>query len=125
MPVTVVDKVLEFFLGSKHEREMKRLAPRVDAINALEPQVSALSDEALRARIAAIRDEVRAQLTDLPTEYVERRTLVQGLLDEHLEEVFAIVREAGKRALGMRHFDVQLIGGMVLHDGKISEMKTG
>ena len=125
MPVTVVDKVIEIFLGSKHERETKRLAPRVAAINALEPQVAALSDDELRSRIAAIRGEIRGASAELPSEYVERRTLVQSVLDDHLDEVFAIVREAGKRALGMRHFDVQLIGGMVLHDGKISEMKTG
>ncbi len=125
MPVTVVDKVVEFFLGSRHEREMKRLAPRVAAISAREPEVAALSDDALRARVAAIRDEIRGKLTELPSEYVERRKLVQSVLDVYLDEVFAIVREAGKRALGMRHFDVQLIGGMVLHDGKISEMKTG
>jgi preprotein translocase subunit SecA len=125
MPVTIVDKVIELFVGSKHEREMKRLAPRVAAISALEPQIAAMSDEALRERIAAIRAEIRTAIAELPAEYVERRKLVQGVLDGHLEEVFAIVREGGKRALGMRHFDVQLIGGMVLHDGKISEMKTG
>jgi len=125
MPVTIVDKVIELFLGTRHEREMKRLAPRVAAINALEPQVAALSDEQLRERIAAIREQIKGAIVELPTEYVERRKLVQSVLDRHLDEVFAIVREAGKRALGMRHFDVQLIGGMVLHDGKISEMKTG
>jgi preprotein translocase subunit SecA len=121
----VVDKVIEVFIGSPHEREMKRLAPRVAEINALEGGLAKLSDEELRARIAAIRAEVRAALAELPAEFKERRTLVQETLDAHLVEVFAIVREASKRALGMRHFDVQLIGGMVLHDGKISEMKTG
>ena len=125
MPVTIVDRVIELFLGSKHEREVKRLTPRVAAINAREPHVAALSDEALRERVLAIRAEIRAAIADLPTEYVERRKRVQGVLDGHLEEVFAIVREGGKRALGMRHFDVQLIGGMVLHEGKISEMRTG
>ena len=68
---------------------------------------------------------MRAATAELPEEYAERRKLVQEVLDEHLDEVFAIVREASKRTLGMRHFDVQLIGGMVLHDGKIAEMKTG
>ncbi len=122
---TVVDKVVELILGSRHEREVKRLRPRVTRINALEGELERLSDDELRARLGAIRDKVRAATTELPEEYKERRILVQEVLDEHLEEVFAIVREASKRALGMRHFDVQLIGGMVLHDGKISEMRTG
>jgi preprotein translocase subunit SecA len=121
----VVDKVMEIFLGSKHEREMKRLAPLVVEINAREPELAALSDDELRARLQAIREKVRAATTTLPEEYVERRTLVQGVLDEHLPDVFAIVREASRRTLGMRHFDVQLIGGMVLNAGKIAEMKTG
>ncbi|MCJ7440132.1 MAG: DEAD/DEAH box helicase, partial [Thermoanaerobaculaceae bacterium] len=121
----VVDKVLEVFMGSKHEREMKRLAPRVSEINAMEADLEALSDEELRSRLASIRDQVRAATAELPEEYVDRRKLVQDVLDSHLVEVFAMVREASKRALGMRHFDVQLIGGVVLHDGKIAEMKTG
>ena len=122
----VVDKVIEFFMGSKHEREMKRLQPRVDAINALEPEVLPhVRRRSCAPASRAIRDEVGAATADLPEEYVERRKLVQGVLDDHLEEVFAIVREAGRRALGMRHFDVQLIGGMVLHEGKIAEMRTG
>ncbi len=121
----VVDKVIAAFVGSPHEREMKRLAPRVAEINAREAELAALSDEELRARLSAIRDQVRSALAELPEEYRERRTLVQEVLGAHQVEVFAIVREASKRALGMRHFDVQLIGGMVLHDGKIAEMKTG
>ena len=122
---TVVDKVIEVFMGSKHEREYKRLSPRVAEINAREPEIAALSDDALRARVAAIRTDIESSFAELPEEYKERRTLVQEVLDEHLEEVFALVREASKRALGMRHFDVQLIGGMVLHEGKIAEMRTG
>ncbi|NWG00642.1 MAG: preprotein translocase subunit SecA [Thermoanaerobaculaceae bacterium] len=125
MPTTFVDKVLEIFLGSKHERECKRLAPRIAAINALEPRLERASDAELRERIAAIRSEIQQALASLPEDYKERRTLVQATLDAHLEEVFAIVREASRRTLGMRHFDVQLIGGIVLHEGKIAEMKTG
>ncbi|HRS15324.1 MAG TPA: preprotein translocase subunit SecA [Thermoanaerobaculaceae bacterium] len=121
----VADKIIEFFVGSKHEREIKRLTPRVQRINALEPELERCSDDELRERIARIRDEIRAALAELPEEFRERRTLVQGVLDEHLEEVFGLVREASKRTLGMRHFDVQLIGGMVLHEGKIAEMRTG
>ncbi len=125
MPKTVVDKIVEVFLGSTHEREIKRLAPRGEEINALEPEIAALSDESLRARIAAIREQIVAATAELPAQPRERRAFIQEVLDEHLNEVFAIVREAGKRTLGMRHFDVQLIGGMVLHDGKIAEMRTG
>jgi preprotein translocase subunit SecA len=121
----VVDKVIEVFMGSKHEREMKRLAPLVSEINALEPELAPLSDDELRSRLGAIRERVRAATAELPEEYKERRTRVQDVLGSHLVEVFAIVREASKRTLRMRHFDVQLIGGMVLHDGKIAEMKTG
>ncbi len=125
MPTTVVDKILEVFLGSKHEREMKRLAPRIAAINTLEGEMERASDEALRQRLAAIRSEIRAATAELPEDYKARRLLVQSVLDAHLETVFAIVREASKRTLGLRHFDVQLIGGIVLHEGKIAEMKTG
>ena len=121
----VVDKVIEVFVGSKHQREMKRLSPRVSEINAKEAELAALSDDELRSRLAAIRDLVRSATAQLPEEYAERRKLVQEVLDSHLADVFAIVREASRRTLGMRHFDVQLIGGMVLHDGKIAEMKTG
>ncbi|MBI4915491.1 MAG: preprotein translocase subunit SecA, partial [Acidobacteria bacterium] len=121
----MVDKILEFFLGSRHEREMKRLAPRVASINTFEATLTALSDDELRSRLLAIRDEVRSATAELPEDAIERRRHVQAVLDEQLDEVFAIVRESSKRILGMRHFDVQLLGGMVLHDGKISEMRTG
>src|ERR1700710_751537 len=97
------------FFGSANDRRIKGYQPRVDAINALEPEVAALSDEALKARTA----EFRTQLADGKT------------LDDILVPAFATVREAAKRTLGQRHFDVQLIGGMILHDGRIAEMKTG
>src|SRR3954447_9877498 len=95
--------------GSANERQIKAYRPRVDAINALEKELEALSDDALRARTA----EFRQQLAEGKT------------LDDVLVPAFATVREAAKRTIGQRHFDVQLIGGMVLHEGKISEMKTG
>ena len=95
--------------GSENDRVLKRLAPRVAAINALEPEMEALDDTALAAKTAEFRDRLAAGAT----------------LDDLLEEAFAAVREAAKRTLGQRHFDVQLIGGMVLHMGRISEMKTG
>jgi preprotein translocase subunit SecA len=95
--------------GSSNERKIKKYWPLVAKINALEPEVEALSDEALRARTEDFRARVR-----------------QGTsLDDLLPEAFATVREAAKRTLGQRHFDVQLVGGMVLHEGRIAEMKTG
>lgn len=95
--------------GSSNDRVVKNYQARVDAINALEPDMEALSDDALRAKTQEFRDR-----------------LSQGeKLDSLLTEAFAVVREAGKRSLGQRHYDVQLIGGMVLHEGKIAEMKTG
>src|SRR6478672_11340539 len=97
------------FFGSANDRRVKGYQSRVDAINALEPEIAALSDDALKARTA----EFRKQLA-------EGRTL-----DDLLVPAFATVREAAKRTLGQRHFDVQLIGGMVLHEGDIAEMKTG
>jgi preprotein translocase subunit SecA len=95
--------------GSANERQIKSYQPRVDAINALEKELEPLSDEALRART----EELKKQVAD------------GASLDDVLVPAFATVREAAKRTLGQRHFDVQLIGGMVLHDGKIAEMKTG
>src|SRR5258705_1746483 len=97
------------FFGSANDRRVKGYQSRVNDINALEPELAALSDEALKARTA----EFRQQLADGKT------------LDDILVPAFATVREAAKRTLGQRHFDVQLIGGMVLHEGQISEMKTG
>src|SRR3954470_9924614 len=97
------------FFGSANDRRIKGYQSRVDAINALEPEIAELSDEALKARTV----EFRKQLADGKT------------LDDILVPAFATVREAAKRTIGQRHFDVQLIGGMVLHEGKISEMKTG
>jgi preprotein translocase subunit SecA len=102
--------------GSKNDREIKRLAPLVAAINELEPTLREESDESLRNRIAVIRSRVSAIADD------EER---EGALDDALPEVFAVVREAARRTLGQRHFDVQLIGGMILHKGRIAEMKTG
>jgi preprotein translocase subunit SecA len=95
--------------GSRNERLLKQYRREVEAINALEPAIAALDDAALRAKT----DELKKRHADGTT------------LDELLPEAFAVVREAAKRTLRMRHFDVQLIGGMVLHDGKIAEMKTG
>ena len=105
----IVDTVLAKIFGTKNEREVKRMLPQVAAINDLEPAMRQLSDIDLAAKTIGFREK-----------------LAQGApLDDLLIEAFAVVREAGRRVLNMRHFDVQLIGGMVLHSGKISEMKTG
>src|SRR5258708_5872217 len=105
----MLDTLLAKVVGTQNERELKRLRPLVAEIGALEPSIQALSDEQLRAKTA----EFRARIAQGET------------LDDLLVEAFAVVREAGKRVLTMRHFDVQLIGGAVLHKGKIAEMKTG
>ncbi len=120
-----IDKALAKVFGTKHERDIKAMQPRVAAIGTLEPQVLGLSDDALRARFGEIRSRVEADVPSLPADLEPRRARVREIVDGVLPEVFAIVREAGKRALGQRHYDVQLIGGMVLHDGRISEMRTG
>jgi len=120
-----VEKALSLVIGTKHERDFKRMRPKIEAINAMEPELERLSDEELKARFAAIRTQVMEETADLPEERLPRAKLVQKVLDKVLVEVFAIVREAGKRTLGMRHFDVQLVGGMVLHQGRIAEMRTG
>ncbi len=102
-------RILTRVFGSRNDRLIKRYNKSVLRINALEPAVSALSDEALRAKTAEFKERVAKGET----------------LDDLLPEAFAVVREAGKRVLNMRHFDVQLIGGMILHAGKIAEMRTG
>ena len=122
--------------GTRNEREIKRLMPRVEAMNVLEPEMRKLSDEELRAKTDEFRRRVQERLSAIPDEpdadpdrikqlEEERTKVLNEALDEILVEAFAVVREAGRRVLNMRHFDVQLIGGIVLHEGKISEMKTG
>ena len=105
----MISGLLKKIFGSRNDRLIKQYAVTVKKINALEPQMASLSDEALRDKTAEFKSRIANGET----------------LDAILPEAFAVVREAGKRALGMRHFDVQLIGGMVLHDGKIAEMRTG
>src|SRR5579862_9890809 len=105
----MLNRIFTHVFGSRNQRVLRRLWKSVDKINALEPTISALSDEALRAK----------------TEEFKQRFAQGATLDELLPEAFAVVREAAKRSLSMRHFDVQLIGGMVLHGGNIAEMRTG
>jgi preprotein translocase subunit SecA len=120
-----VDTVVARFIGTKHERDIKKLQPHVVAINAREAEVRALSDDDLKLRFAALKAEVHEQLKDADPSEPTYKELLKKVLDPMIVPAFALVREAGRRFLNMRHFDVQLIGGMVLHDGKIAEMKTG
>jgi preprotein translocase subunit SecA len=120
-----IDRLLARFIGTKHERDIKKLQPLIVAINAKEAEVQALSDEQLKERFAALRTQVQEQLKENdPAEASYKEELVRAL-QPVVVPAFALVREAGRRFLKMRHFDVQLIGGMVLNDGKIAEMKTG
>src|SRR5881296_1326509 len=105
----MIDALLKKIFGTKHERDVKRMMPVVQAINGLEASLSPLDDAGLRAK----------------SEEFKKRIEGGEPLDEILPESFAVCREAARRTVGMRHFDVQLIGGMVLHDGKIAEMATG
>src|SRR6478672_3379308 len=136
-------KLFSRFVDS-NDRELRRIQPMVDEANSLEAEFEALSREEIRAQFAEIRDEIRSLATpDEPSEdelhhpdLERRRELrkdrrkreqerLQKALDDVLPEVFAMAREAMKRTLGMRHFDVQLVGGAVLHQGRIAEMRTG
>jgi len=121
----VVDSVIARFIGTKHERDVKKLQPNVAAINALEPEIKALSDEELKARFLGLKEQVQEPLKDADPSEPTFRDLMQKAFEPVLVPAFALARDAGRRFLNMRHFDVQLIGGMVLHDGKIAEMKTG
>jgi preprotein translocase subunit SecA len=124
-PAQIIDRVVARFIGTKHERDVKKLQPSVVAINEHEAEVKALSDDELKARFQALKVPIQEQLKDLdPTEPTFRESMCKAL-EPAIVPAFALVREAGRRFLNMRHFDVQLIGGMVLHDGKIAEMKTG
>ena len=118
------EKVLTRVFGTSNERIVKRMLPLVAQINALEPQIKQLSDEELKAKTAEFRARIAARLEGL-TEKEAIKEAEQAALNEILPEAFAVVREAGWRTIKMRHFDVQLIGGAVLHQGKIAEMKTG
>src|SRR5215470_15252247 len=105
----MLDTLLAKVVGTQNERELKRLRPLVGQVGAFEASMQVLGDEQLRAKTVEFRER-----------------LAQGAtIDDLLPEAFAVVREAGRRTLNMRHFDVQLIGGAVLHRGKIAEMKTG
>src|SRR6266550_1711702 len=147
-------RMLDFIkriVGTKNEREIRRIRPYVDQINSLGPEYEKLSDGELRAKTeqfkkrfqeatAQFRDALEAARAEASTADIERREELKTqieesdkelretearVLEELIPEAFAAVREASKRTIGLRHFDVQLIGGVVLHEGKIAEMKTG
>ncbi len=120
-----VEKVISLVIGTKSERDMKRMRPMVEAISALEPEIEKLTDDEIKSRFAGIGVRVRAATSTLPKDRKARRAVVQKVLDAEMTEVFALVRETGRRVLEMRHFDVQLVGGIVLHQGRITEMRTG
>jgi preprotein translocase subunit SecA len=143
----LINQLLGKVFGTKNERVIKSLMPKVQAINALEPQIQKLSDAELRAKTDEFRQRIQERLShvtrspqaeapepgaedepdlDQQKQFEKQEyEAIQEVLEEILVEAFAVVREAGWRVLHMRHFDVQLIGGMVLHQGTISEMKTG
>jgi len=121
----IMDSVLARFIGTKHERDIKKLQPTIAQINALEPEIQRLTDEELKTRFAALKVEVQERLKDADPAETNYKDLSQAALELVIVPAFALAREAGRRFLNMRHFDVQLIGGLVLHDGKIAEMKTG
>jgi preprotein translocase subunit SecA len=147
----LINALIAKVFGTKNERVIKALMPQVEAISALEPQMQKLTDAELRAKTDEFRQRIQQRLSRFETEGTdptaevevdaevaaepdpdrrkrlekERYDTLQEVLNEILPEAFAVVREAGRRVLNMRHFDVQLIGGMVLHQGTISEMKTG
>ena len=143
----MINTLLGKVFGTKNERVIKALMPDVQAVNALEPQIQKLTDDGLRAKTEEFRQRIQERLSrfaknaqaETPDPEAagvsaldrqkrlakEEYDALQEVLNEILVEGFAVVREAGRRVLNMRHFDVQLIGGMVLHQGTISEMKTG
>ena len=118
------DKVLTKVFGSSNERFLKSIRPTIAEINEFEPQIQKLSDEQLRERTAIFRAQIADAVKEIRDKDEQKRRY-QEVLNEMLPEAFAMVREASVRTTGMRHFDVQLIGGIVMHQGKIAEMRTG
>ncbi len=122
----MIGGTLTRLFGTSNERVVKRLMPVVDEISGFEPALQALSDEELRARTAVFKTRIAEAVAAAQPDGEDAVTAAEKrVLDELLPEAFAVVREAGRRIVNMRHFDVQMIGGMVLHQGKIAEMRTG
>ena len=123
----MINSVIAKVFGTANDRAIKRLLPIVTQVNALEAQIQTLTDEELLAKTGEFRARIAKAIEGIdPKEQAdELRAAEKAGLDEIMPEAFAVVREAGKRVVGMRHFDVQIIGGAILHQGKIAEMKTG
>ena len=117
--------------GNPHKRQLEQLSEEIEGINELEPEFEKLSDDELRAKTAELRSRLPVQAasegdaSDATSDEKRHHEAVQEALNDLLPEAFAAVREASKRTVGLRHYDVQLIGGIVLHRGQIAEMKTG
>ena len=125
MPVnSFADKWVKKIFGSSSDIFLKQARPIVEQVNALEPQIESMSDDELRSQTDKFRERIANAIEGIDDD-TERRKAEQEILHEILPEAFATVREAGRRVLGMRHFDVQLIGGLALHQGRIAEMRTG
>ena len=125
MPVnSFADKLVKKIFGSSSDVFLKMARPIVAQINDLEPQIEKLSDDELKAQTTKFKEQIATALEGIEDKD-ERRKAEQDILHELLPEAFATVREAGRRVLGMRHFDVQMIGGLALHQGRIAEMRTG
>jgi len=120
----MLQRFVKAFGGDPNKREIEKLSGLVDEINALEPEFESLPDEALRAKTDEFRAHLASRLEGIEDEK-ERQDIEKTVLEELLSQAFAAVREASKRTIGLRHYDVQLIGGVVLHRGQIAEMKTG
>src|SRR5258707_7262926 len=118
------DKALTKVFGSSNERFLKSIRPTIALINEFEPQVQKLTDDQMRERTAFFKAQIADAIKDA-RDKDDRQYREQEALNEILPEAFALIREASKRTTGMRHFDVQMIGGIVLHQGKIAEMRTG
>ena len=123
----MIGNLLKKIVGSRNERELKRLQVYVDRINQLEPEMQILSNDDIRAKTGEFKQRLNNVLSALSSDIspLDQRAVVENALNDLLPEAFAVVREVSKRTLNMRHFDVQLIGGIALHEGKIAEMKTG
>jgi len=132
----MIEKVLRKLFGSRNDRLLRQYQRQVRAINAIGPQIEKLTDAELRAKTDEFRARVQEAVAKVPDNAdgdpegagaldAERVKARRDAVDDLLPEAFAVVREAGKRTLNMRHFDVQLIGGIALHSGKIAEMRTG
>jgi len=120
----MIEWLVQKFIGTKNERELKKYFPLVRKISELEPQIVKLTNEELKGKTAIYREKINEIYKNISDEK-RRDEEIAEYLDFILPEAFAVVREVGRRVINMRHFDVQILGGIVLHKGNIAEMKTG